>query len=131
MATQRQKKAIANLLENPGSVSRAMRDAGYSPATAKNPKELTESVAFKSIADQIPDDLLVKVHREGLKAKSFRYSPEGELVQLDDFATRHKYLESAYKLKKVLDGEGTKLNLAIMFDPTFNASTPKAEGDSR
>lgn len=99
MATQRQKKAIANLLENGGIVSKAMLDAGYTAATSKTPQKLTDSVAFRSMADRIPDDLLEKVHLDGLKAKQFRYSPEGELIQTDDFPTRHKYMDSAYKLK--------------------------------
>lgn len=121
MATQRQKKAIANLVENGGNVSKAMRDAGYSVETAKTPQKLTESVAFQTIAEQIPDDLLVKVHMQGLNAKSFRYSPEGELMQLDDFATRHKYLESAYKLKKIMDGDGPKILIQAV-DVIFKSS---------
>ena len=125
MATVKQKRAIAKLVENGGNVSRAMMDAGYSPATAKTPQKLTESEAYKSIAEQIPDDLLVKVHLQGLNAKSFRYSPEGELMQLDDFATRHKYLESGYKLKKVIDGDNPKLALMIAFHSSFNVNTPR------
>jgi hypothetical protein len=121
MATVKQKKAIANLVENGGNVSRAMIDAGYSPATANTPQKLTESEAFKSIAEQIPDDLLVKVHLEGLNAKQFRYSPEGELMQLDDFATRHKYLESAYKIKKIMDGDGAKIFIQAV-DVIFKSS---------
>lgn len=99
MATLKQKRAIAKSLENGGNISKAMRESGYSAAMAKNPQKLTESVAYKSLAERIPDDLLEKTHIEGLQAKSFRYSPEGELIQTDDFAIRHKYLDSAYKLK--------------------------------
>ena len=128
MATLKQKRAIANLVENGGNVSKAMRDAGYSVETAKTPSKLTESEAFKSIAEQIPDYLLVKVHMEGLNAKQFKYSPEGELMQLDDFATRHKYLESAYKIKKVIDGDAPNVALVIAFHPTFNAHTPPETG---
>lgn len=119
MATQKQKKAIAALVETRGNVSKAMLMAGYDPTSAKNPKNLTESIAFKSIAEQIPDDLLVKVHMEGLKAKSFKHSPEGELLELDDYATRHKYLDSAYKIKKVMEGDDHKLALTITFDDAF------------
>lgn len=45
---------------------------------------------IKSIADRIPDELLEKVHLEGLDAK-YNKKP--------DYAVRHKYLDSAYKLK--------------------------------
>ncbi len=48
--------------------------------------------AILSIAEQIPDELLVKVHNEGLEAT------EG-LLEQPDYAVRHKYLDSAYKLK--------------------------------
>lgn len=130
MATVKQKRAIRNLVENGGIVSRAMIDAGYSPQTAKVPQKLTESKAFKSIAEQIPDDLLVKVHLEGLNAKQFKHSPEGELLQLDDFATRHKYLDSAYKIKKVMDSDNTKVAIMIAFDPIFNAVTSAPEANS-
>lgn len=47
MATQRQKKAIDKIVENHGVISKAMREAGYKDKTAKNPKNLTNSKAFK------------------------------------------------------------------------------------
>ena len=42
----KQKKAITNYIENHGNASKAMRDAGYTEATAKNPSNLTKSKAF-------------------------------------------------------------------------------------
>lgn len=48
--------------------------------------------AIKSIADRIPDELLEKVHLEGLEA-----TDEG----FPDYSVRHKYLDSAYKLKGI------------------------------
>lgn len=110
MATTKQKKAIANLVETRGNVSRAMIQAGYDETTAKNPKNLTESKAYKQFADEIPDRLLLEVHLEGLKAtrqqgvggmvlnvekKEFGHSE----IEVPDYAVRHKYLESAYKIK--------------------------------
>ena len=47
MATLRQKRAIKEIVENRGVVSRAMVVAGYKRKTAKNPKNLTNSKAFK------------------------------------------------------------------------------------
>lgn len=47
--TLKQERAIAELVENRGkSVSKAMRDVGYSPKTAKNPQNLTKSKAFQA-----------------------------------------------------------------------------------
>lgn len=137
MATLKQKKAIKNLVENGGNVSRAMIAAGYSPATAKTPQKLTESAAFRSIAEQIPDDLLVKVHMEGLAANrvisaNITYGDADEktndFIEVPDHAVRHKFLDSAYKIKKIMDGDGPKVGMVLMFDPVFNATTHQAEG---
>lgn len=47
MTTDKQKRAVQIYLENPGkSVGAAMREAGYSEATAKNPKDLTQTDAW-------------------------------------------------------------------------------------
>lgn len=67
----------------------------------------------KSIADGIPDDLLLQKHLEGLDATSVRFTPEGEQIDVDDYAIRHKYIESAYKLKKLIGGDETPVKPAI------------------
>lgn len=65
----RVKKAFSNALENGGNISKAMRDAGYSGAMAKNPHKLTQSEAWKVLMDRyLPDELLAKSHRELLNA---------------------------------------------------------------
>lgn len=108
MATLKQQRAIANLVENGGNVSKAMRDAGYTDATAKTPQKLTESVAYLSIAEQIPDQLLIVTHLEGLEAT------DGDEP---DYSVRHKYLDSAYKLKGSYAAE-KHLNLNIDVEST-------------
>jgi phage terminase small subunit len=50
----------------------------------RNPK------IVNALEEALPDDLLAKVHKEGLSA-----TREDE----PDYAVRHKYLDSAYKLK--------------------------------
>lgn len=60
-----QERAIANLVETRGNVSLAMRKAGYSPKTAKNPKVLTTSKAFEALAGEfLPDTDILGKHRE-------------------------------------------------------------------
>lgn len=55
--------------------------------------------ALKSIADSLPDEDLIKVHKEGLQA-SEQIFKEGVLIaEKPDYSVRHKYLDSAYKLK--------------------------------
>lgn len=42
-----QNRAITELVANGGTVAAAMRKAGYSPNTARTPKKLTSSIAYK------------------------------------------------------------------------------------
>jgi len=109
MATLKQKKAIKNIVENRGNVYKGMIEAGYPHSTAKNPSNLTESKAWLELMDDnITDEDLIKVHKQGLKAyrkypqitdRDDKGRPIYEYVQQPDFDARHKYLETAYKLK--------------------------------
>ena len=120
MATAKQKKALEIMAENGGIVSRAMLEAGYRPETAKVPQKLTTSKGFKELCEQyLPDNLLIKIHKEGLKAtkksphlvdRDEKGRPIYEYVKEDDFSTRHKYLDTAYKIKGVLK-EGPQINI--------------------
>ncbi len=95
----KQRKALDIMVENGGNASRAMRDAGYSPMTAKSPHKLTESLGFQELmAEKLNDELLARVHSEGLEAYRTISNEDGE-VELPDFAVRHKYLETAYKIR--------------------------------
>lgn len=71
MASNKQQMAIQLYMENRGmSVGEAMRQAGYSEASAKNPKNLTSSAAWQEMMDKyLPDIELVAVHREQLASK--------------------------------------------------------------
>jgi len=67
--TIKQKKAIKNVVENGGNVSKAMRDAGYSPATAKNPSKLTDTAAWAELMETyLPDVDLAAKHKSLLNA---------------------------------------------------------------
>jgi len=110
MPTMRQKKAAKKLVENGGkSVSGAMIEAGYSPATAKNPEKLTKSKVWEELMEEyLPDELLQKVHREGLEATkiisaNITYGDADEktndFIDVPDYPTRKQYLELGYKVK--------------------------------
>ena len=72
--TQKQAKAIKNVVENGGNVSKAMRDAGYSPETAKTPKKLTDSKAWEQLMEKnLPDKTLAKVHKQLLSSTSIEH----------------------------------------------------------
>src|SRR5688572_12824672 len=63
MPTLKQKKAVENLVEHGGSVGKAMRDAGYSPATAKTPQKLTEGPGYQEAAKPFLDKLEAERNR--------------------------------------------------------------------
>ena len=70
MATEKQKKAVEKVIENRGNVSQAMRDAGYSEASAKNPSNLTRSKAWEQLLDKhLPEKMLAQKHKQLLDAK--------------------------------------------------------------
>lgn len=105
MATIKQKLALDKIVENGGNVSKAMREVGYSIETAKEPGKLTNSKGFQELVEKnLPDSLLTKVHKEGLGA--FKYETqltgkgESEIVKVPDFAVRHRYLDTGYKIKR-------------------------------
>lgn len=99
MATVKQKIAARKVLKGT-SIRRAMREAGYSKTTAKTTGKLTRSKGWQELIDKfISEEALMKVHREGLSATQTRFTPEGEQIKITDFATRHKYLETGYKVR--------------------------------
>lgn len=113
MATLKQKKAIKKAVENGGNISRAMRDAGYSHQTAKNPSKLTESKAWSELIEEyMPDESILQGIHEGFGAmkqigalvlvsgdKPMKTKDNEGQIEVPDFAVRHKYLETALKLK--------------------------------
>lgn len=111
MATLKQKAVAKDLLENAGKpVSRAMLDAGYSPATAKNPDELTNSKGWSELMNEyFPDSELAKVGQDGLKATKVITSHTEPDFEVPDHPTRHKYWETVLKMKKYI-GADTQVN---------------------
>lgn len=69
--TIKQKKAVELLAKGETNVGKAMREAGYSPASAKNPKHLTDSQGFKKLCKDygLTEDLILKSLVDDIKAK--------------------------------------------------------------
>ena len=82
MATLKQKKAVGKLVENGGNISRSMRQAGYRPATAKNPKKLTESKGFKELCIEagLTEQFILEALKEDIEKKPQRRKGELELA---------------------------------------------------
>jgi hypothetical protein len=102
MATERQKLAVDLLVENGGNVSRAMLDAGYSPATARTPQKLTQSDGYAELMEAyLPDDMLLGALAEDIEKKVGNHKPE---------------LELAFKIKgKMIDKSEAKIDADITF----------------
>lgn len=98
MASIKQQKAIQNAVENGGNVSRAMIDAGYSPATAKNPSKLTHSKAWADVMEAyLPDDMLLRALADDIEKKEGNRKPELELA----FKLRGKMVEKTEEVSDV------------------------------
>jgi hypothetical protein len=77
MPTLKQRKAIERIVENHGNVSRSMLEVGYSPAAAKNPKNLTESRGYKELLAEygLTEELVTTALVEDINSKpNFRTS---------------------------------------------------------
>lgn len=74
MPTNREVITAKKFIENGGkSVSKAMREAGFSEAYARNPHKLTRSKGWKELLEKnFPDSLLNKKHKELLRAAEMR-----------------------------------------------------------
>jgi len=90
MATLRQKKAIDNVVENGGNVTKAMRDAGYAETTVNNPDNLTKSDAWLELMEAyLPDDMLLGALSDDIEKKEGNRKAELELA----FKLRGKMVE--------------------------------------
>lgn len=117
MPTVLQEKAFRILQSGEvNSTAEALIKAGYSPTITRAPSKVTESEGWKQlVAKYLPDDLLMKVHTEGLTATKHLK----DIGEVEDYQTRHKYLETAYKitgrLKESVDVSSGGLSLRELF----------------
>jgi hypothetical protein len=84
-----------------------MRDAGYSDSYADNAGVTKTKTWEEELEEQLPDSLLLTKHVEGLEADLVKTATHQGSIDDErfytDFATRFKYLDSGYKLKKKYD----------------------------
>jgi hypothetical protein len=97
--TIRQRKAL-KLVEKGRSMKEVMVEAGYSPATATHPTKLTKSKGWNELLEKrLPDEELLKVTKDALKAEKLVALPDEPNVVMPDYAIRLKASEQGYKLK--------------------------------
>jgi len=95
------------IVENKGNVSKSMREVGYSPATAKNPKMLLNSTGFMELLQQdVPDWLLTKklkqlVNKKETVVKNNMTTGEIDVIPTGEIDTQavRAGLDMAFKLK--------------------------------
>ena len=74
MPTIKQRRAFDKILENAGNVSKSMTQVGYAPGTARNPKELTDSIGYQELLREagLTEDLIATSLVEDIKAKPLK-----------------------------------------------------------
>ena len=103
-ATIRQRR-VAKLLAEKGrtSVSKAMREAGYSKSTATKPSKVTKSKAWPALMDEyFPQDFVAKKHKELFDAKHSTFMRKNNKIiekKYPDNAARKAAVDMAYKLR--------------------------------
>jgi len=103
------KRVFEKVVENNGfNVGKAMIEEGYSPNSAKNPKQVTESKSWEMLMDKyIPESLILKTHKEAfeankvISARTMGNANENtdDFIDVPDWQTRTKAVEIGYKVR--------------------------------
>ena len=111
MPTHRQKKTATKVVEARGNMGKAMIAGGYTKASAKNPKNLTDSKGWKELMESnLPDNLLARKHQALLNKKEIVVVGKGKdrevlpTKEIDATAVA-KGLDLAYKIKNKYPAE--------------------------
>ena len=146
--TRKQKASIKKILENPGvAVSKIMEEVGYSPNTAHNPSDLTNSKGWKLGMDEHwPDERLLQLGEDAFDATktsnaAILLTQDGQLVKAEeqglietpDWFARHKYWHDILSMKGYLKPDGATFtdNSRTIVLPYFGESDPfKRQSDA-
>ncbi len=131
--TLKQNLVVKKIIENHGNISKSMREVGYKSATAKNPKNLTNSKAWPALLEKyLADDKLLSKHDEALEAvkqigaqilidkngETIKKENEG-MIEVPDYPTRLKAVELGYRVKgKLREEEGINIENKILIVPS-------------
>lgn len=108
-------------MENHGVVSTAMIEAGYSPNTALNPSNLTNSKGWAELMDKVlSDSKLTAIHNKLLNKKEVLIISDGakdgshfEFTE-QPHSDAAKALDMAYKLKRKYESESVNNSVVIV-----------------
>jgi uncharacterized protein YdaT len=103
------KKVFEKVMENNGfNVGKAMIEEGYSPNSAKNPKQVTETKSWAILSEEyLPDTLIGETHKQAftankvISARTMGNANENtdDFIDVPDWQTRMKAVELGYKVK--------------------------------
>lgn len=120
MSTIKQKLVASKIVETRCSTKEAMKAAGYSDSYANNSNQLTSTKSWEDLMEKhFPDSKLALKIDEGLEANRVisavntnKQATGGttDFIEVPDFAIRHKYVETALKVKKKMPDLGDKDN---------------------
>ena len=100
--TGKQDKAIKTLMNTNASKGEAMRKAGYSKSVSRQPKVLTESVAFKKALEKhLSVDKLMSKHDKALGATKHVLLEDGNMIEVDDHPTILKAVKMGYEIRGI------------------------------
>lgn len=101
LANNIRRQKLANLIvENNGNMAKSMREAGYSPETARNPQNIIKTESFQELLDKvIPKELVTSKHAELLNAEVKVYRKGTLETVRNDTEAISKGLDMYYKLK--------------------------------
>lgn len=118
--TKQDIKFVEKVIET-GNLTQSAQEAyeieNYDYARLKGHRQITKDNiknAIQTLADRIPDDKLHSVLMEGLNAGKTIYKNNNATKQVEevgveaDYAVRHKYLDTALKLKGAYENDETK-----------------------
>lgn len=131
--TRKQAKFVEAYIETGVGAQAAKKAYDIAPGDENTPRSiasenLTKPNVLRAIEDALPDDLLRKVHTEGLFATKGVYVDGARVDEDADFATRAKYLDMAYKVKGTYAAQKhVSLNLEVKeeVDPRLLALAKK------
>ena len=123
--TPKQENFIEAYIDNGGNGTAAALEAynttDTNTAAVIASENLRKPKIVSALEEALPDHLLAQVHKEGLMATRPIYDKEGKLVGEDaDFNARHKYLDSAYKIKGLYAPE-KKLNVNLTISEVLDS----------
>lgn len=121
MPTIKQKIAVAKLVGNGGNVTQAMRDAGYTEATANTPQKLTESEGFKEEARSFVQQMEDERQRLISSMKTKNLDEVG-------YADHTRALDTLTKNVQLLTGGATE-RTDVRLSPEREAEIRRALGD--